>query len=70
MLLSKLSSLNAWKNRPSRENRKTRRRLSTCFLSNTGEVNLYMEIFKIQMYNTIKSLSAFSPQMVEIYQLK
>lgn len=49
MLLSKLNSLNVWKNCFNKVNSKTRQRLSTlCFLSNTSKV------FQIQIYVTIK----------------
>lgn len=61
MLLSKLSSMNAWKNRFNKVHSKPRQRLSTpCFLSNTSKVNLYAEVFKIQIYSTVKSMSVFS----------
>lgn len=61
MLLSKLSSVNAWENCFNKVHSKPRQRLSTpCFLSNTSEVNLYVEVFKIQIYSTVKSASVFS----------
>lgn len=55
MLQSKLNSLNAWKNCFNKVNSKTRQRLnSLLFKQGTTERNLYMEVFEIQIYNTIK----------------
>lgn len=51
MLLSKPKSVNHF----NKVHNKKRQRLSApCFLSNTTELNLYLEDIKIQIYNAIK----------------
>lgn len=41
-------------------NSKTRQRLSTpCFINNPGEVNLYREVFTMQIYNAVNLVFSY-----------